>query len=163
MALVEPQYVQEDEIQDFPVATIARRIAAVLLNSAYAFICSFIIPVSVGRFGSEMNPYIAIWGISAVVVLLSILPQLYCMYRYRQTIGKRIMKIKVIREPNREISFSRYFLREVIDTLFMQLLSIFYIIPNFLVAVWNGNKHSTNRSLTDLIIGSRVVQLPKNR
>lgn len=163
MALVEPQYVQEDEIQDFPVATIVRRIVAVLLNSVYAFICSFIIPISVGRFGSEMNPYIAIWGISAIVVLLSVLPQLYCMYRYRQTIGKRIMKIKVIREPNKEISFSRYLLREVIDTLFIQFLSIVYILPNFLVAVWNGHKYATNRSLTDLMIGSRVVQLPKNR
>lgn len=88
-----------------------------------------------------------------IIALLSFL-QLVFMYKFRQTIGKKIMGIRVVNYHSKQpISFLRYLMRELFDlTIFIVL--IFPLAINIIMFL----KHKEKRTFTDLIFSTVVVK-----
>lgn len=82
--------------------------------------------------------------------------QLYFMKTYGQTVAKYWLGLRVVDyQTRRSLDFGKYIGREMIDFLFAWT-SLLLIISGIVALV-----RDDRRSLTDLIIGTQVVQEPK--
>ncbi|BFU59752.1 MULTISPECIES: RDD family protein [Rodentibacter] len=82
--------------------------------------------------------------------------QLYFMKTYGQTMAKRWLSLRVLdNNTQRPIEFGKYIGREMIDLLLAW--TSFLLIISGIVALIRDDR----RSLTDLIIGSQVIQEQK--
>ncbi len=95
---------------DFEVASVGDRIVAFIIDYliivAYVIICSFLI-FSIGKLG-EAGTYLGIVFILLPISFYSLLSEIFLN---GQTLGKKIMYIKVIHAGGKQAGFSQYLLR----------------------------------------------------
>lgn len=91
--------------------------------------------------------------IGMLSILLSLGLQIYFIKTYGQTIAKRWLGLRVLDYQSQQpLTFGKYIGREVIDFLFAW--TSFLLIISGIVALVRDDR----RSLTDLIIGTQVIQ-----
>jgi uncharacterized RDD family membrane protein YckC len=93
-------------------------------------------------------------GVIIVVVYFSFIPAL----TKGQTIGKRLVGIKVVKEDGSEGNFSIYFLREIIGRILFDFtsLGVSIIVSTFLLL---GKKRKT---IYDTLAKTKVVEVRRN-
>lgn len=90
-------------------------------------------------------------GLLSILFYLGL--QIYFMKTYGQTIAKRWLGLRVLDYQNQQpLTFGKYIGREAIDFLFSW--TSFLLIISGIVALVRDDR----RSLTDLIIGTQVIQ-----
>lgn len=90
-------------------------------------------------------------GLLSILLYLGL--QIYFMKTYGQTIAKRWLGLRVLDYQSQQpLTFSKYVGREAIDFLFAW--TSFLLIISGIVALVRDDR----RSLTDLIIGTQVIQ-----
>jgi uncharacterized RDD family membrane protein YckC len=103
-------------------------------------------------------------GATAIAILISplIVPFVYTAPMLAstngQTLGKRAVKIRVVREGGEEITYGHALLREfVAKVVAIQLVGGFLLVPPVLDALW-PLWDAENRSLHDMMAETRVVR-----
>lgn len=129
-----------------------------------------------------MSGYIA-YGLGFLLALI----YLIAMPLYKksgQTLGKKLMRLKIVRYDNQDVTFKNMFLREVIGTCFIEqimyapatyvcttILSIY--LPNLVVYWYNAafaimifsiffSMFKKKQMLHDLVSNTKVILLPKS-
>lgn len=97
-------------------------------------------------------------SIALIALLLSVLiyvsGQLCWMYKYRQTWAKQLFGMQVVdRETKQPLSFGRYLSREVVECLFLFVISIVLLI-NVIMLLANKDR----RTLSDLLFSTCVIE-----
>ncbi|OOF37519.1 RDD family protein [Rodentibacter heidelbergensis] len=95
--------------------------------------------------------------IGLLSILLCLGLQIYFIKTYGQTVAKRWLGLRVLDYQSQQpLSFGKYLGREAIDFLFAW--TSFLLIISGIVALVRDDR----RSLTDLIVGTQVVQTTKS-
>ncbi|TCP93461.1 putative RDD family membrane protein YckC [Cricetibacter osteomyelitidis] len=136
-----------------------RRIVANLINIGINFVVYIIMYVA-AVVGSMVSISISVSVPQLLMILIMFAYwgiQLYYMEKYRQTIGKRIMGIRVIKWTGEDISFGVYFARELVEGIGYSILGIILLLVNLVMLFVQKEK----RTLTDSVFGTMVVDAKK--
>ncbi|QLB13246.1 putative RDD family membrane protein YckC [Bisgaardia hudsonensis] len=135
-----------------------RRLGATLVNPIlFVFSILVVLLLTIG-----LSPLIAYFDLDrktvfitsdVLMLVITLFIQLIFMYVYRQTVGKKLMKIRVVNYYSKQqVSFIRYVFREIFEVIGVQLIFIYLI--NIVMIFVNKEK----RTLTDFLFSTIVVK-----
>lgn len=135
----------------FPIVYANRgmRFMASLINALVFWVFLVILVL----FSGGNKETIGIW--IAVAICVSFAIQIFCMYKYKQTVGKKWCSLMVVDyTTSRSLGIGRYILREVVELIGGQLgLGLINAICAFI------NKE--RRTVTDIMFSTIVIKVNK--
>lgn len=205
-----PEDNQEDGQIEVIIAPPDLRIGAVLLNSLFtfiAFIPLILLPIvsilifpphsrTIGL-SNQPNSLQTTFGYSAIILLAYLVPLIYCIWqivmmsKYGQSLGKRLLKIKVIKSNGDEAGFVDtvlqrelfysiasfiiiFFTTVLVETISNALIQKYiimgsslilaffiYSLPNLICLIMLFNIKRDRRTLQDYVADTVVVKLPE--
>lgn len=147
------------------LASAGQRIAAYIINNAIWFVLMFIMgfvwAALVGKPTEADTVKLGMWVIAVSIIYLVI--QVILMSRDGQSIGKKIMGIKVIDANGETAGFVRFFLlREIVFSIVFVVNVIVFSIPLNIVLDLNG-QYQTIPALVMTIICGMMLYFAKDR
>ena len=147
------------------LASAGQRIAAYIINNAIWFVLMFIMgfvwAALVGKPTKADTVKLGMWVIAVSIIYLVI--QVILMSRDGQSIGKKIMGIKVIDADGKTAGFVRFFLlREIVFSIVFVVNVIVFSIPLNIVLDLNG-QYQTIPALIMTIICGMMLYFAKDR
>ncbi|HEU4431680.1 MAG TPA: RDD family protein [Myxococcota bacterium] len=137
--------------QDLSLAERSTRLAATLLDNVvvFAVFASIAIPLASGGKPSEIGILIC-----ALLLLAVLAINLFMMARSGQTIGKRLMKIRVVRSDGSRVSLGRYLGLRVIP---LQLVAQIPLVGPFVVfadmlSIFRDSRKCLHDDVADTIV-----------
>lgn len=127
-----------------------RRLVAVLLDSLIIGVMTYLIGVVAGLLsGDILGIGIAVTNIASFVISIGY----FVVYQSQagQTLGKKVMGVKVVNAEGKTPSMVTFFLREIIG----KMVSAIILMIGYLMILWDGRK----QGLHDKIAGTFVVKV----
>lgn len=140
-----------DILSDYDLPGAGRRFIAYLIDKAI-IIAFFLVGISLGGVLSHEGELLIWTTILAVLIYLFI--QVYLLTTKGQTIGKKLLKIKIVQYPSgMEGGFTRNFLlRYFVNNLFAYLIPLYGIVDVLFIF------SEEQRCLHDRLAGTMVIQ-----
>ncbi|MFC2061040.1 RDD family protein [Elusimicrobiota bacterium] len=126
------------------------RILAFLIDACLLFILNLILlHIFFGKSASTQGENLSASLFSFLVFFLPAVYYIFFHAKYGQTIGKKILKLKVIKKDGNEMNYEQSLAR-----YFGYILTVFTLGIGFLVVLFNKRK----RALHDFIAGTKVIR-----
>lgn len=150
---------EQEEVHDLPLAGRGRRLGAVLLDSLFFLIAG--LPMFIGIFtGNQSEPNVPLLIVGLLLMLALTVYNIVLMFTQQQTLGKRVLGLRVVRSNGERCSGSRYFwLRSVLVGM---IGNIPLVGPLFAIVDPLMIFRESRQCLHDNIADTNVVQLPQS-
>lgn len=135
-----------------PYASIARRFAAVFIDRMLfggAFILFIFLSAALSKSGPDVFPLAPLAAMGGAGLLYFLYEPLMLQFNHGQTLGKQLLRVRVVRADGRPISTGQAWGRSLLRSIMVSILAILNYVPAFVTP--------DRTCIHDIVAGTRVV------